>query len=54
MPVRHLEGTSLGFLVLRTLDGTPIAYGGLKQVLEDGRVMDDLTFIFKMAGFTKK
>lgn len=51
VPVRHMEGTSLGFLVLRTLDGTPIAYGGLKQVPQEGYLMDDLKFTFKDGSF---
>ena len=47
--VRHIEGVTLGFLVLRTLQGEPIAYGELKQVVngENGVVMDDLHFRFK-------
>lgn len=31
--VRHVEGVMLGFLLLRTLQGEPIAYGELKQVV---------------------
>ena len=39
VPVRHIEGVMLGFLVMRNLDGQPIAYGELKQVVEaDGLV----------------
>ncbi len=47
--VRHIEGVALGFLVLRTLDGKPMAYGQLKQVVhpETGIVTDDLSFRFK-------
>ncbi len=46
--VRHIEGVTLGFLVLRTVQGEAIAYGELKQVTDaDGLVMDDLRFRFK-------
>jgi hypothetical protein len=51
VPVRHIEGVTLGFMVVRTLDGTPIAYGDLKQVVKDGRVNDDLSFHFKDGSF---
>ena len=54
IPVRHVEGVTLGFLVLRNLDGEPLAYGELKQVVNgegvngnDELVMDDLQFRFK-------
>ena len=45
--VRHVEGTSFGFLVLRNVDAQPIAYGYLKQVIKNGIVVDDLKFDFK-------
>lgn len=53
IPVRHIEGVTLGFLVLRNLDGRPLAYGDLKQVVkaEDGEVVDDLQFRFKDGSF---
>jgi hypothetical protein len=53
VPVRHVEGVVLGFLVLRSLDGKPIAYGEMKQVVKaaDGLVMDDLQFRFKDGSF---
>ncbi|MCU1243495.1 MAG: hypothetical protein JWO71_4221 [Candidatus Acidoferrum typicum] len=51
IPVRHLEGVTHGFLVLRTLDGTPIADGDLKQIVKGGRVTSDLTFRFKDGSF---
>jgi hypothetical protein len=51
IPVRHLEGVSFGFLVLSTLDGVPIAYGDLTQVVKAGNVMDDLKFHFKDGSF---
>lgn len=44
--VRHIEGTSLGFLVMRTLDSKTIAYGYSKQVIKEGVVIDDLVFDF--------
>jgi hypothetical protein len=49
VPVRHLEGVTLGFLVLRSLDGQILAYGEMKQVVkrEDWLVMNDLQFRFK-------
>src|SRR5690242_11050892 len=52
IPVRHVEGVTLGFLVLSDLDGTPLAYGNLKQVvIEHGLVRDDLQFRFKDGSF---
>jgi hypothetical protein len=47
VPVHHVEGTSLGFLVLRTLDSQTLAYGYSKQVIKEGVVVDDLLFEFK-------
>src|SRR5437763_11695322 len=48
VPVRHIEGVTLGFLVLRNLSGEALAYGDLKQVVQDdGLVVDDLQFHFK-------
>ena len=35
VPVRHIEGVTLGFLVLRNLSGEALAYGDLKQVVQD-------------------
>jgi hypothetical protein len=56
IPVRHMEGVMLGFLVLRTLDGQPIAYGELKQVVtgEGGQVVDDMQFRFKDGSFYRE
>ena len=51
IPVRHSEGMSLGFLVVRDPDGRVIAYGKLKQVLKEGIVTDDLLFHFKDGSF---
>jgi hypothetical protein len=31
VPVRHLEGVTFGFLVLRSLNGGVLAYGDLKS-----------------------
>jgi hypothetical protein len=48
IPVRHIEGVTLGFLVLRNSDGEALAYGDWKQVVKtDGLVVDDLRFQFK-------
>jgi len=45
--VRHTEGLTRGFLVLRTLDGNSIADGDLTQIARGGRVIDHLIFHFK-------
>jgi hypothetical protein len=48
IPVRHVEGVTLGFLVLRSPTGEALAYGDWKQVVKpDGLVVDDLRFQFK-------
>ena len=51
VPVRHLEGVTLGFLVLRDLDGQPLAYGYSKEVVpvkdEGALVVSTLHFQFK-------
>lgn len=48
IPVRHIEGVTLGFLVLRNTGGEALAYGDWKQVVKtDGLVMDELHFRFK-------
>jgi hypothetical protein len=48
IPVRHIEGVTLGFLVLRNPNGEALAYGDWKQVVKpDGLVVDDLRFQFK-------
>jgi len=47
IPVRHVEGVTLGFLVLRNLDGEAVGYGELKQVTKGDLVTDDLHFRFK-------
>src|SRR5258708_5818613 len=45
--VRYKEGLLHGFLVLSTLDGTPIAEGDLIQVPEGNRITSRLIFHFK-------
>ena len=47
VPVRHVEGVTFGFLVLRTVDGRAIAYGNLQQVVKGSLVTDELVFHFK-------
>ena len=51
IPVHHIEGTSLGFLVLHDEAGTPIAYGDLQQVVTKNYVMDDLKLKFNDGSF---
>ncbi|MCU1309009.1 MAG: hypothetical protein JWO20_134 [Candidatus Angelobacter sp.] len=53
IPVRHVEGVTLGFLVVRNLDGQAIAYGDLKQVVkgEGGPVIADMQLNFKDGSF---
>jgi hypothetical protein len=52
IPARHIEGVTLGFLVLRNTDGEALAYGDWKQVVKpDGLVVDDLRFQFKDGSF---
>ena len=45
--VRHTEGTVHGFLVLRTMDGKPLAEGALTQVVQGDRLVSNLIFKFK-------
>ena len=45
--VRHAEGSLRGFLILRTLDGTPLADGDLIQTVRGDRVTTRLVFHFK-------
>lgn len=47
VPVRHMEGTVHGFLVLRTQQGEPIAAGDLIQVVRGDRLISELAFHFK-------
>jgi hypothetical protein len=45
--VRHAEGLVHGFLILKTLDGTPLADGDLIQTARGDRVTSRLVFHFK-------
>jgi hypothetical protein len=45
--VQHTEGLLHGFLVLRTLDGNPLAHGDLTQEAHGNRVTTHLAFRFK-------
>jgi hypothetical protein len=47
VPVRHTEGVVHGFLILRTLDGTPLADGDLIQRARGTRVTTRVTFHFR-------
>lgn len=49
IPVRHMEGVTFGFLVMRDLDGHAVAYGTIKQVVKPGDpvLTDDVQFEFK-------
>jgi hypothetical protein len=53
IPVHHIEGVTLGFLVLRNLDDDVLAYGEMKQVWKrvGYPVMDDLQFRFTDGSF---
>ena len=45
--VRHMEGTTHGFLVLRNQQGKELAEGELTQVVKAHRLISDLVFHFK-------
>ncbi|MGH9357452.1 MAG: hypothetical protein ACRD10_15105 [Terriglobia bacterium] len=45
--VRHMEGTTHGFLVLRTSEGKRLAAGDLVQVVRGDRLVSNLIFHFK-------
>jgi hypothetical protein len=47
VPVRYPEGVSHGYLVLRTLEGKPIADGDSTQVAGSDRVTSRMRFRFK-------
>ena len=47
IPVRHVEGTVHGFLVLRTKEGRMLAVGDLFQVIRGNTVTSRLLFRFK-------
>lgn len=56
VPVRHLEGVTFGFLVLRNLDGETLAHGEWKEVVtpDDPVAMADLQFRFKDGSFYRE
>ena len=56
VPVRHAEGVTFGFLVLRNVGGEVLAHGHLKQVVkpDDPVVMADLQFRFKDGSFYRE
>jgi hypothetical protein len=47
IPVRYPEGTTHGFLALRTLEGKLLASGELTEVLHGNQVVSHLVFRFK-------
>ena len=47
IPVRYMEGTVHGFLVLRTQEGKRLAAGDLIQVVRGDRLISQLIFHFK-------
>jgi len=47
VPVRYKEGLTHGFLVLSTMDGSPIAVGDLTQVVQGNLVTTRLLYHFK-------
>lgn len=47
IPVRYPEGTTHGFLALRTLEGKLLATGDLTEVLHGNEVISHLVFRFK-------
>jgi hypothetical protein len=47
IPVRHMEGTVHGFLVLRNTQGEALAAGDLLQVVQGDRLVSSLIFHFK-------
>jgi hypothetical protein len=49
--VRHVEGISYGFLVIKTAEGKVIAYGDQAQDVHGSRVESRLTFRFKDGSF---
>jgi hypothetical protein len=47
IPVRHIEGTVHGFLVLRNQEGAALASGDLIQTVQGDRLVSSLIFHFK-------
>jgi hypothetical protein len=47
IPVRHPEGSEHGFLVLKTMEGVPIATGDATQIIHGDRVTSRVIFHFR-------
>ncbi|HKF51435.1 MAG TPA: hypothetical protein VKB26_03925 [Candidatus Acidoferrales bacterium] len=47
IPVRHVEGVTHGFLIMRDTSGRAVAFGDMIQDTKHGRVSSRLTFHFK-------
>jgi hypothetical protein len=47
IPVRHPQGSAHGFLVLKTIEGTPIATGDVTQIIQGDRVTSRVVFHFR-------
>jgi hypothetical protein len=47
IPVRHPQGSAHGFLVLKTVEGVPIATGDVTQMVHGGRVTSRVLFHFR-------
>jgi hypothetical protein len=47
IPVRHPEGSAHGFLVLKTIEGVPIATGDFTQIIQGDRVTSRVIFHFR-------
>ena len=47
IPVRHPQGSAHGFLVLKTIDGVPLAIGDVTQSIQGERVISRVIFRFR-------
>jgi hypothetical protein len=47
IPVRHPQGSAHGFLVLKTIEGSPIATGDVTQIIQGDRVTSRVVFHFR-------
>jgi hypothetical protein len=47
IPVRYAQGSAHGFLVLKTIEGVPIATGDATQIIHGDRVTSRVTFHFR-------
>ena len=47
VPVRHPQGSAHGFLVLKTIEGKPLAIGDVTQILHGDLVTSRVTFHFR-------